>query len=98
MSLMETVNHSLDFLSPVKNNPEKLGLNPKFIFLHVSTQTVKASAVPMSSCSEQHSSVEWLQWSCPGFVQLRIWVYSGSPFLCSAFSRYLLCSVLEQKQ
>lgn len=51
MSLMETVNHNLVFLSPVKHNPQKLGLNPKFILLHVSTQTVKASAVPMFSCS-----------------------------------------------
>lgn len=51
MSLKETVSHSLFFLSPVKPNPQKLGLNPKFIFLHVSTQTVKASAVLMSPCS-----------------------------------------------
>lgn len=68
MSLMETVNHSLVFLSPVKHHPLKPGLNPKFIFFHVNTQqTVKSSAVPMSSCS-----VERLQWSCPGLVPLRI--------------------------
>lgn len=34
-------------LSPLKHNPQKLGLNPKFIFPHVTTQTVKASTVPV---------------------------------------------------
>lgn len=54
-SLVETVNCSLVsfryWLSPVKHNPQKLGLDPKFIFSHISTQTVRASAVPMSPCS-----------------------------------------------
>lgn len=47
MSCMETVNHSVFFLSAIKHNPQKLGLNPKFIVLHVSTQTVKVSSVPI---------------------------------------------------
>lgn len=47
MSCMETVNHSVFFLFAIKHNPQKLGLNPKFIVLHVSTRTVKVSSVPI---------------------------------------------------
>lgn len=54
-SLVETVNCSVVsfryWLSPVKHNPQKLRLDPKFIFPHVSMRTVRASAVPVSPCS-----------------------------------------------
>lgn len=91
MSFMETVNHSLFFLSAIKHNPEKLGLNPKFIVLHVSTQTVKASSVPIFLllaaqrcgmelswlCSAKNLGLQWLTLSVQCFFKVPVMLSAG---------------------